>query len=503
MVVCLLLLCVCGAVRAEEKAIVFVEMSSALHLREAPSAQSPSMGLYFTGTEVTCLSALSEDWVHVLMGAVSGYMKREYLRPQEDGAWIISEHLLGFVKASHAINMRSGPSAEYEHLGTIEPERSVAVLGETDNHWYYVRYEGKYGYVSAKLVELQERAEQQENEKDEVPIGVSRSAEWYFPEWEIEDYAQIDRAEAGSLGLVFLRSKERQDRHRLAFYVVWEDAYYSDQEILFMIEDGLPQGMGTLRFVRENEGTIIIGLAGHKDDKTNLSEMFFTWRDDAFHLGGYREASTDGWVICRGDALDFSGGTLQVALLTDMRYVDYEALPKTYAEAKESPAIVPATPLTAHPNRDVLTAQVRPMIEGRNHKVYMGPGENYPRSGNGKGTVSTNQWVQVFGKYNGWLMVQYHIEGTHYRIGWMKEPALKKGASAPDLPFGSGTPQEILEDCVLTDDPMGSGSAVCELRQGTTVRHLANLGDDWDYIEVKVDGKTYWGFVPSDCMSHG
>jgi len=334
----------------------------------------------------------------------------------------------------------------------------------------------------------------------EIPIEVYRSARWYFPDWLIEDYAQIDRAEAGSLGLVFLR---RGDMHRLAFYAVWEESpYYSDQEILFMIERGLPQGEGTLHFVSERDVEITIALSPFKDSQTHEAQLIFSWREDAFHLSGYRDQETDGWVMVRGDRLEFGDGTADVALLTDMRYVDYAALPKTLAQAKEKPAIVPAIPVAAHPHWKGLTAQVLPMIEGRNHKVYMGPGERFPRSGNGKGTVSTNHWVQVFGRHNGFLMVQYHIDGDRYRIGWIKEPALKKGVSAPELELGFGE-QEIMEDCVLTDDPMGSGAAVVELRAGTVVRHLAVLGEEWEYVEATVNGETYWGFVPADCMSHG
>ena len=128
------------------------------------------------------------------------------------------------------------------------------------------------------------------------------------------------------------------------------------------------------------------------------------------------------------------------------------------------------------------------MIAGRNHKVYMGPGERFPRSGNGKGTVSTNGWVQVFGEYNGWLMVQYHIDAGRYRIGWIKEPALKKGVYVRELSFFYEDTQEILTPCALTDDPLGSGTAVVELEPGTTVRHLEFLGEDWEYVEATVDG---------------
>lgn len=62
----------------------------------------------------------------------------------------------------------------------------------------------------------------------------------------------------------------------------------------------------------------------------------------------------------------------------------------------------------------------------KKYAVYSGPGENYFRGGNGKAAVSTNDWIQVFGRENGWIMLQYDITSDHMRIGWIQESALPK-----------------------------------------------------------------------------
>ena len=63
--------------------------------------------------------------------------------------------------------------------------------------------------------------------------------------------------------------------------------------------------------------------------------------------------------------------------------------------------------------------------------------------------------------------------------------------------------QEIMEDCVMTDDPLGSGAAIAHLKTGRKVWSLAFLGAEWEMIVVEIDGQCYWGFVPTNCMSHG
>ncbi|MFR5785697.1 MAG: hypothetical protein ACLUHE_00155 [Christensenellales bacterium] len=60
---------------------------------------------------------------------------------------------------------------------------------------------------------------------------------------------------------------------------------------------------------------------------------------------------------------------------------------------------------------DTLSAQVAPLSAGSQpQRSIWGRGRDYPRAGNGKAAVGTNGWVQVFGQYEGWLLIQYHID---------------------------------------------------------------------------------------------
>ena len=116
--------------------------------------------------------------------------------------------------------------------------------------------------------------------------------------------------------------------------------------------------------------------------------------------------------------------------------------------------------------------------------------------------------MQVFGQYDGWLLIQYHIDGNHYRIGWIEKSALPAGTKVERLKMSDFWEnelyqQEIMEDCVMTDDPLGSGAAIAHLKTGRKVWSLAFLGAEWEMIVVEIDGQCYWGFVPTNCMSHG
>ena len=50
---------------------------------------------------------------------------------------------------------------------------------------------------------------------------------------------------------------------------------------------------------------------------------------------------------------------------------------------------------------------------------------------------------------------------------------------------------------------IGVNGEIIALKAGTKVKVLACYGSTWEYIRVTIGGKTYWGFVPTDALSHG
>lgn len=125
-----------------------------VHLRAEPSTKATSLGLYFTGTQVLCESDSIGEWIKVIIGAESGYMKSEFLRLGNDQGNVRSKQPFGNVEPINGVNMRSAPSLDAQVDRRLERGNAVTILGETASHWYYVWASDCAGYVSAKYISM-------------------------------------------------------------------------------------------------------------------------------------------------------------------------------------------------------------------------------------------------------------------------------------------------------------------------------------------------------------
>lgn len=340
---------------------------------------------------------------------------------------------------------------------------------------------------------------------DPVPSQVAFEAEWLYPDAEIEDYAQV-RTPEGEMGLLMLWENGVR---RLLVYDVTE---MENEDRLYITEQALPQDEGiTLLSADEQAQGFTMALIDPEHEEYWMKSVSFAWREGDFRLTGFmdRRVGCESAAVSADHTLRYHSidrdeeiGSVQGILLDALRYTDFEALPKTL-EAAEKNADVPPGFCFFRGDWNTLLGKTVRFYAGRSFPVHEGPGERYPRSGGGKGAVGTNGWIQVFGQYDGWLLIQYRIDAAHLRIGWIEASALPRGAAVPKLVLHDDW-QEITQECALTDDPMGSGGAILQLKQGTAVRHAAFLGRDWELVAVTTqDGQMVWGFVPSECMTHG
>ena len=176
---------------------------------------------------------------------------------------------------------------------------------------------------------------------------------------------------------------------------------------------------------------------------------------------------------------------------TNLRYFSFSAFPRTVKEAREKLSNPPSIP------SGTLSAQKVSFSGGKKYEVYQGPGEEYGRAGNGKASVSTNDWIQVFGRENGWIMIQYDISADHMRIGWIPESALPSSAKVSDLQYTPVTVRTI-EQVNVTDDPLASQASVTVLPAGSTVTWLASMGE-WAYVEC-TGAQLLRGFVLQEAL---
>lgn len=130
--------------------------------------------------------------------------------------------------------------------------------------------------------------------------------------------------------------------------------------------------------------------------------------------------------------------------------------------------------------------------------VYSGPGEEFLRAANGKASVSTNDWVQVFGSEGNWVMIRYGIDEERTRIGYLSESELPEDFFLAPLlryqwEYGRA---EALRAVEMTDDPFGSQAVMTSFDAGTVFITLHRM-DDWWYVET-IDGTQARGFIRAE-----
>lgn len=144
----------CAVAETAEYGYAYIVSSSGdrVHLRADPSTGATSLGLYFTGTRVTLLSPLGGDWTNIRIGAEEGWMMSRFLSADPAAAGECDARREGRVNAGSLVNLREAPGTDAERITWVENGNRVIILGETADHWYYVRHVGLAGYIKADYV---------------------------------------------------------------------------------------------------------------------------------------------------------------------------------------------------------------------------------------------------------------------------------------------------------------------------------------------------------------
>lgn len=168
------LLSACALADDYGTAVVDGGNSNRVHLREAPSTEAKSLGLYFTGTQVVCKSDPRGDWIEVKIGRERGYMKAKYLKTGAAADSVTPCFRKGTVTATKYGRLRKGPSTEYQFICNLNNGTNVTVMGETDEHWYYVQAGKETGFISSGLVYVGEEIwSQPVSASTAVPVSTS------------------------------------------------------------------------------------------------------------------------------------------------------------------------------------------------------------------------------------------------------------------------------------------------------------------------------------------
>ena len=333
-----------------------------------------------------------------------------------------------------------------------------------------------------------------------------------------QGYREAGYTQLENLGWAFAVFQNDSGHNLLTIYQqkngAWKEYLRSDS--------ALPQGTKILSLSADAHGYDhdLLGLSVHtpvfvvwqansdKEDETEYAERYaiYTLSGGKWLLQYWEDFYGDTSLWVAGDSLIYNGafpgeyrykGTVRGTIQRDVRYVNLSSLPLTYKEARQRLTDPPAIPAGE------LTAQRIQFTGGQKYPVYSGPGENYLRANNGKAAVSTNDWIQVFGKQNGWIMIQYAIGKDHMRFGWINEKALPRNAQVEELRLDAVRVYTVVETAI-TDDPLFSGSMLAAVPECNYVTWLSTMGD-WAYVEWfddEASPKPVRGFLPVNDLVH-
>ncbi len=122
-----------------------VNCSSKLHLRQAATSDSLSLGKYPRGTQVLVLSE-GRYWCKVRVDGKTGYMATEYLKFTTVATMTVDHPDGTFV------NLRSGAGLNYSVLVRV-PHGSVVSVITRGSTWTKVSYGGRVGYMMTRYLE--------------------------------------------------------------------------------------------------------------------------------------------------------------------------------------------------------------------------------------------------------------------------------------------------------------------------------------------------------------
>lgn len=275
--------------------------------------------------------------------------------------------------------------------------------------------------------------------------------------------------------------------------------------------DGVPQGAGRLEMynytgntavgshVKLNNPTVEIRYyengAGYPVYTVDYSRIDGNWL-----LKNYADTKNDIAVAFKNDTLTYYRygteaklGSAEGTFQRDIRYVGLKYIPTSLKSAKNKLTTAPDLPSDSE-----LVAENIKFTGGKKYAVYSGPGKDYLRGAKNKAAVSTNDWIQVFGEDDGWILIQYAVNKDTYRFGYIDVKALPKKTAVKDLDFNT-TLAVTVGDVRITDDPLHSQTALGTIPADEDILWFASMGE-WAYIEADIDNTPVRGFVLSSMI---
>ena len=240
-----------------------------------------------------------------------------------------------------------------------------------------------------------------------------------------------------------------------------------------------------------------VGIQYYTENHEDVDKVLaYSLSNGAWILKAYINTKADVAVSFMNNTLTYhrysngaKQGVVEGTFQRDIRHTSVAAIPPSLKSAQSKLTTAPELPTDSE-----LVAQEVKFTGGQKYEVYSGPGKDFLRGANNKAAVSTNDWIQVFGEEDGWILIQYAINKDKYRFGYIETKALPKNTEVKALDFNTCLAVTVA-DTEITDDPLYSKAALGTIAAEEDVLWLASIGE-WAYIESDVDDIPVRGFVP-------
>lgn len=138
----------------KETSLVMANVRDALNVRSEADETSDKVGLLYKDCGGTILER-KDGWTKLQSGNIIGWASDEYLLFGDDALALAND--VGKMIATintETLRVRTEPSMEAGVYGLLPKGDIMEVLGEDEDGWVCVDYEGSNGYVSAEYVEM-------------------------------------------------------------------------------------------------------------------------------------------------------------------------------------------------------------------------------------------------------------------------------------------------------------------------------------------------------------
>ena len=121
--------------------------TSTLKVRDGAGTTYTQIDYLAKGTRLEIVEKCSNGWYKIKNNGSYGYVSGKYVK-------LDSTEVIATGITTGGLNVREGASTDYSKIGYLVKGTKVEIVQKLSNGWYKIKYNGSYGYISGKYVQL-------------------------------------------------------------------------------------------------------------------------------------------------------------------------------------------------------------------------------------------------------------------------------------------------------------------------------------------------------------